>query len=328
MLSFLFLAVVLVAVGLLVLPTLIHRAYRAPRIQERGSPADNGLPFREVRIPTVNGKNLFAWLVMPAYRDGKIPAVAILHGWGGNAEQMLPLAAPLHAEGYAVLLLDARSHGRSDADGFSSLPRFADDLEDGLYWLAGQPGIDRGRLVVLGHSVGAGAALLVAARRHDLAAVVSIAAFAHPEALMRRQLRHNHVPYLPFGWLVLRFVERTIGATLEEIAPCHTIGRVRCPVLLVHGEDDQRVPATDALCIYSNRRDDRTELLMLPGIGHGTTAAIYVHPHTLVAFLRRWLAPAPSGHEWGFVTQWPSCGLPITSPPCAAAVHCRSPIPS
>lgn len=290
-LTILILAAAFLTIGLLLAPALIHRAYRAPRVRERGSPANRGLPFREVRIPTVNSKTMFGWLVPPPDHRVDTPAVAIMHGWGGNAEHMLELAVPLYDEGYAVLLLDARNHGRSDADGFSSMPRFAEDLERGLDWLARQPNIDRDRLIVLGHSVGAGAALLVAARRPDLAAVISLAAFAHPEALMRRQMRRNHVPYRPFGWLVLRFIEWTIGAAFDDIAPCNTIRRVQCPVLLVHGEDDQRVPSADAQCIYSNRRDDTTELLILPEIGHGTSAAIRLHAAELMKFLQRRVGP-------------------------------------
>jgi pimeloyl-ACP methyl ester carboxylesterase len=126
-----------------------------------------------------------------------------MHGWGGNAEHMLPFAQLLHAAGYAALLLDARNHGRSDPDDFSSLPRFAEDLGRGLDWLARQSGVDARQLFLLGHSVGAGAALLLAAQRPEPAAVVSLAAFAHPADLMRRHLRSHHIPFRPLGWLVL-----------------------------------------------------------------------------------------------------------------------------
>jgi len=276
---------VLVATGML-LPLLIHWVYRAPRNVEYGTPADIGLPFRTVHIPTTNGKRLFGWLV-PATGASQAPAVTMMHGWGGNAEHMLPFAALLQRAGYSVLLLDARNHGRSDRDGISSLPRFAEDLEHGLDWLAQQPGIDPARLVLLGHSVGAAAALLVAARRSDLAAVVSIAAFAHPVQLMRRQMRAHHIPYRPLGWLVLRYIEWAIGARFDAIAPCNTIRQVTCPVLLVHGEDDRRVPIADALHIYAKRRDSHTELLSLPETGHDSRQAIALHAESLLAFLGR-----------------------------------------
>lgn len=279
-------ALILVA-GAVLAPFVVHRAYRAPRVPERRTPADLGLPFRTVHIPTVNAKRLFAWLVPPANGAEKTPAAAVIHGWGGNAENMLPFASMLHRVGFAVLLLDARNHGRSDTDGYSSLPRFAEDLEHGLDWLAQQPAIDPGRLVVLGHSVGAGAALLVAARRPDLAAVVSVAAFAHPADIMRREMRSHHIPYVPFGWLVLHYIERIIGVRFNAIAPCNTIRRVSCPVLLVHGTDDERVPLLDAQRIFANSVHERTELLILPDTGHDSRDAITTHGESLLRFLRR-----------------------------------------
>ena len=72
----------------------IRRGLTAARVLETAEPA--GLPWREVALPTANGKQLFAWFI-PADQPG--PALVVMHGWGGNAEMMLPLAAPLHAAG-------------------------------------------------------------------------------------------------------------------------------------------------------------------------------------------------------------------------------------
>jgi len=238
----------------------IRRALAAPRIRERGRP--EGLPWREVSVPARNGKRLFGWFI-PARGCG--PALVIMHGWGGNAEMMLPLAAPLHAAGYSLLLVDARCHGRSDDDSFASLPRFAEDIESALDWLAGKPEIDAQRLGIVGHSVGAGAALLAASRRPGLRAVVSLAAFAHPAAMMKRWLASKRVPYWPFGAYVLAYVQQVIGHRFADIAPCNTIARVPCPVLLVHGSEDETVPMAEAVQIHAARASDAVELLLVPG---------------------------------------------------------------
>ena len=281
----------LIAVTLLVVvvltPLMIRRVYRAPRLPQHETPADLGLPYQALRIPTANSKRLAAWFIPLPKGIDQGPAVAVIHGWGSNAAQMLPFASLLQREGYAVLLLDARNHGNSDADSFSSMPRFAEDLEHGFDWLGQQPRIDPQRRFLLGHSVGAAAALLVASRRQDLAGVVSISAFAHPAALMRRQMQSHHIPYRPIGWLLLSYIERTIQAGFDDIAPCNTIRQASCPVLLVHGEQDESVPLSDARQIYANRPDDRVELLLLPETGHDSRDAISVHGESLIAFFRR-----------------------------------------
>ncbi len=255
----------LAGLGLVVLAfnALIRWNLRAPKVVEQSTPGAEGLSYSEQWIATANGKRLFAWLI-PAPGPGASPALAVLHGWGGNAETMLPLAAPLHRAGYTLLFLDARSHGRSEPDSFSSLPRFTEDIEHAVDWLKCQPGVDATRVGVVGHSVGAAAAMFAASRRGDLAAVVSIAAFAHPEAVMRHLLAAWRVPYFPLGWYILRYIQHVIGYRFADIAPLNTIGRIRCPVLLVHGTGDAIVPVEEAHALHArcNRKD---RLLLVKG---------------------------------------------------------------
>ena len=262
----------------------IRRGLAAPRVVETASP--QGLPWREVRLPTVNGKRLFGWFIPAGERA---PALVVMHGWGGNAEMMLPLAAPLHERGYALLLVDARCHGQSDDDTFASLPRFAEDIDAALAWLAGQPEVDAARLGVIGHSVGAGAALLATSRRRDLRAVVSLAAFAHPAGMMRRWLASKRVPHWPFGAYILAYVQRVIGFRFDDIAPCHTIARVTCPVLLVHGLEDDTVPVDEARQIHAARSSDAVELLLVPG-SHDDYGDVTRHLAQLGDFLDRSMA--------------------------------------
>lgn len=257
----------------------IRASLAAPRVRESGVP--DGLPWREVGFPTSRGKELFGWFI-PAGR--RAPALAILHGWGGNAEMMLPLAKRLHAAGYALLFFDARCHGRSDGDTFASLPRFAEDLEYAVEWLQVQGEVDERRVGVIGHSVGAGAALLLASRRQDIAAVVSLAAFAHPAGMMRRWLRFKHIPFWPLGAYILFYVQRVIGHRFDDIAPVRTIRSIDCPVLLAHGTEDVTVPVSEAREIYANRKDGRVRLLPMQG-SHDEYTEMERHIGTMIGFL-------------------------------------------
>ena len=178
-------------------------------------PDEHGLQASAVRIPGADGLQLFGWYAASNLVDPR-PVAVLLHGWGGNASNLLPAAITLHEAGYAVLLVEARNHGRSDHSGHSSLPRFAQDLDSAIDWLAAQPYVDAGALVAMGHSVGAAAALLSASRRSDLAAVVSVSSFAHPEQLMQSWLAQRRVPYWPLGWLVNRYLARIIGARFDD----------------------------------------------------------------------------------------------------------------
>ena len=235
---------------------------------EGSQPQAHGLLAQTVRIPAARGLSLFAWFV-PAHANGPRPAVVLLHGWCGNASNLLPAAQALHRAGFAVLLMESRNHGRSDPDDHSSLPRFAEDLDSAIDWLKALPRVDSTRIVALGHSVGAAAVLLSASRRDDLAAVVSIAAFAHPEQLMRRWFALRYVPYWPLAWLINRSLERVIGASFDEIAPVNTVAKATCPVLLVHGRQDSVVPITDAHRIWKRGSAPNVTLIERDGNHEG-----------------------------------------------------------
>jgi len=265
----------------------ILRGLRAPRLRHSQAPDEQALAadrVREVRIPGPRGRGLFGWLVSPpAGAQRPAPAVLVMHGWGANAAMMWPVVPPLHAAGFAVLLVDARCHGRSDDEAFTSMPRFAEDIAAGLAWLRRQPDIAGDRLALLGHSIGAAAALLHASRHHDVRAVVSLSAFAHPREVMRRFMADKRVPYPVLGWYVLRHVQRVIGASFDDIAPLATLARVRCPALLVHGRADRTVPVDDAQRLLAV--SSRARLLLVDG-DHDLSGALAPHARTLVDFLR------------------------------------------
>jgi pimeloyl-ACP methyl ester carboxylesterase len=270
-------------------PAGVHLGFRARRVRETGTPADHGLAFEAVRIPTVRGRQLFGWL-LPAPAAAR--TVIVLHGWGSNAEQMLPIAAPLRRAGLNVLLCDARNHGGSDSDTFSSLPRFAEDLGQATAWLKShQPGRAE-RIAVLGHSVGAGAALLEASRNPDIAAVISVAAFAHPAEVTERYLRRLRLPHLA-TLLVIRYVEWLIGYRFAAIAPINTVCRIACPVLLVHGRDDRTVPVEDARRIAAHCGAAHVRLLEIAEAGHDSTEQIPRYAGEILRFLEASWAVRP-----------------------------------
>lgn len=244
----------------------LHRSFRVQRLPPSSRPQDLGLTAKEFRIPTARGKTLWGCLIA-APSSGPAPAVVAMHGWGADHSSLLPLIPALNQAGMTVLLVDARNHGRSDGDTFSSMPRFAEDIGAALDWLARHAQVDQSRLAVLGHSVGGGAALLAASRRADIRAVVSLSAFDHPERVMRDYLRRLRIPYRPWGWLACRYVERVIGHRFDHIAPVSTVTHVRCPILIGHGAADDTVPVAAAQAIHAAAAG-KSQLRILENTGH------------------------------------------------------------
>jgi len=259
----------------------LHRSLAAPREPLQGALGDHGLTGKTVRISTQKSRQLAGWWLPGHSTRGSI---VIAHGWGTNREVMLPLARPLQAEGWNVLLFDMRNHGESDGDDFSSMPRFAEDIEAAVDWIRAQPGHADDPVGLLGHSVGGAAALLAASGRDDIAAVVSLSTFAHPADMMRRWLKWKKLPFFPVGWYVLRYVEGVIGHRFDAIAPIHTLSRIGCRVLLVHGRDDPVIPVADAERLHAHRGATRATLKLLPG-QHDLSEHLETHFSALHDFL-------------------------------------------
>jgi pimeloyl-ACP methyl ester carboxylesterase len=109
-----------------------------------------------------------------AWRWGDGPAVMLIHGWGGRAAQMAPLAQAIADMGFCAVAPDITGHGDSP-DRFSSWAHFTGDPA----LLAAQlPGPLK---ACIGHSAG-GLAMMAARSLHGLHAdrFVCICAPSHP----------------------------------------------------------------------------------------------------------------------------------------------------
>ena len=115
------------------------------------------LTFTNLRGETVHG--------ILAHPDGPgpFPCVALLHGLGGNKEQLFNSMAPeLIKQGFAVFALDAALHGERKEDGKSPqaaflkvVPDTVKDWRQALDWLTKRPEINKDRIGLLGYSMGA-----------------------------------------------------------------------------------------------------------------------------------------------------------------------------
>jgi dipeptidyl aminopeptidase/acylaminoacyl peptidase len=279
----------------------LHRALlaglRPQRLAHQPAPEHRPLSGGSVvrtQVIGLRGQRLAVWLARPAStaaRTAPLPLVVGVHGWGANASTLWPVVQPLVDQGLAVALFDASSHGHSSAEDFCSLPRFADDLAAVLAMLRSQPGIAGDRVAVLGHSVGAAAVLLHAARQRDVRAVVSLSAFAHPQEMMERWMREHRLPRRWLGPLVLAHVQQTIGARFDDIAPLTLLPRVACRALLVHGRQDSVVPLSDGLRLHAAQ----PAAAWMPVDGdHDLRDALAPHAPAIVDFIAECLAVAPT----------------------------------
>src|SRR6202521_1848908 len=104
------------------------------------------------------------------------PAVVLVHGFTADREIMSVLARWITQNGYAVLTIDVRGHGANRNPFVNDFTRAAlrPDLKAAVDFLRGSDLVDGSRIVVMGHSMGAGATLDYAANDPDLRGAVMI----------------------------------------------------------------------------------------------------------------------------------------------------------
>jgi len=61
--------------------------------------------------------------------------------------------------------------------------------------------------------------------------------------------------------------------TLRRISPIHKMDRVRCPLFIIQGDNDERVPLSESLQIYEKLkgRNVNVKLMRFEDEGHGVT---------------------------------------------------------
>jgi len=279
---------ILTAGAVVVAPRLFRRAWRPPQREVHQSPSDFGLPEEQVWLTNPRDIKLHGWFVSAG---DSAPALIVLHGWGGNAAHMLDLAPSIHEAGLHSLFLDARNHGLSEHDDHTSMLRFAEDLGTAVEYLWARE--DVSDVAVIGHSVGAAAAIYYASYHTDVSAVVSVASFAHPGEMMNENLP---LPG-PVRWVVLKAIETMIGKGFDVIAPRSRVEYVSVPLLLVHGEQDDVVPVKDSYELADRRPN--TELLIVPDGAHSDLKPFEPYFPQVMDFIESSFVSVPTSHRGG-----------------------------
>jgi fermentation-respiration switch protein FrsA (DUF1100 family) len=143
--------------------------------------------------------------------------------------------------------------------------------------LTKERGVNARQIVLYGQSLGTAAVADVAARRECGALVLEsgLSSAADMAAVV--------MPWLP------RFVR---GLTKNKLDTVSKLPRVRCPVLVVHGDRDQVIPAWQGRKLFDAAPEPK-RLVVVEGAGHNDLSIVgggkYID--TLAEFMRTSLRP-------------------------------------
>jgi len=220
------------------------------------------LGVREVVLSTEDGLSLLSWY-LPG-RPGR-PVILYFHGNGGHIGHRVERMLRFAREGYGVLMPEYRGYGSNP--GTPTETGFNADARAALGFL-GREGVAPNRLVLYGESLGSGVAVELATRR-QVAGVILEAPFTSVA-----EVAQCHFPYVPAARLVI-----------DRFDSLSRIGRVRAPILMLHGEHDRVVPVRFGRALFDAAPEPK-EGWFVPQAGHEDLAR-YGGLDIVVAFIER-----------------------------------------
>jgi dipeptidyl aminopeptidase/acylaminoacyl peptidase len=280
------------------------RIDRATRSSHGGIPLARFVAPQLIHYPTFDDddtggtRRIPAWFYKPAQAERPLPVIVLVHG--GPEGQYSPSFHPLIQywvdRGYAVLAPNVRGstgYGKaySHLDDVEKRMDSVADLAHAARWLRAQPEVDGARIVVYGGSYG-GFMVLSALTAYpelwaagvDIVGISNLATFLENTSGYRR--KHREAEY---GSLARD------RAFLERIAPIHHVDQIDCPLFVIHGANDPRVPLSEAeqLVEALRARQIAVEFLVFDDEGHGIVKLenkLAAYP-AVVDFLERHLYP-------------------------------------
>lgn len=215
--------------------------------------------YRDIAVTTSDGVR--GRLLYHPPQPGK-PVILFFHGNGDSVLGSVVAVHSLVAAGYGAVLPEYRGF-----DGAAGIPD-----EAGLYkdaraaraWMAAN-GIGPGRTVVIGYSLGTGVAAQMALEQQPRALIL-VAPYASIV----------HVTAARFWWLPASLL------VSERFDTAAKIGRIACPILLIHGAADSTIPPENSALLKSLHPD--ADRALFPGVGH---EVVFKQPTQ--ALIARWL---------------------------------------
>jgi uncharacterized protein len=213
-----------------------------------GTPSQASLDYEDVWFDTSDEVRLHGWMI-PS--EGSSTLMLFCHGNAGNVSHRIDNLRRLHDMGLGVFIFDYRGYGQSS--GRITETGFYLDAE--AAWAEARKYVAAHdlNLVIFGRSLGGIAAVHLGAH-YACSGLILESTFTHMAAMAR-----VHFP-LPVPEGLLR----------HKLNALEKIGRIKAPVLFIHGDHDDIVPINLGRELFDAANAPK-EFMTIQGAGHNDT---------------------------------------------------------
>lgn len=198
-------------------------------------------------------------------------AILLAHGFHSCADfDFSCIVRYYHEQGYAVLLIDQRTHGESEGTyiGFGILERR--DIAVWADWLSNKVG-ENTDVFLEGISMGATSVLMASCERlpANVRGIISDCPFSSPMEEFRHVLRTQfHLPPAIFLPLTNRICKRKAGYGFSDFSTIEAMRHNHLPILFIHGLADHFVPPEMTIRTYEACTSEK-KLVLVENAAHG-----------------------------------------------------------
>jgi dipeptidyl aminopeptidase/acylaminoacyl peptidase len=262
-------------------------------------------PVEALAFKSADGLDVEAFLTVPPGRQAGTlqPLIVSIHG-GPHGQQGPAFnfrAQVFASKGWATLMVNYRGstgYGQKFADAIAK-DQDGNEARDVLAGveaaLAGHPWLDAGRMGIEGVSYGGQLTNWILTQTDRFKAAVPTAGIANLVSFNYTAFYHDYLA-VEFGAYPH---ESNLMDTLWERSPLRHVARVKTPVLILHGENDNDVPVSEAEQWYIALKDVGVETVMIryPREGHGLAEPRHVIDsldRSIAWYARHFDPPKPS----------------------------------
>lgn len=219
--------------------------------------------YEEVSFETEDGIRLIGWWLP---RPNSQRVVIGLGGHHSAKSDLLGIGSGLWRAGNNVLLFDWRSRGQSQVAQHSLAYYELRDAEAALnYAITRMP---EARIGLVGFSMGASVALLLAARSPKVSAVLADSPFSGIAELLADRVGQFKLPAQLVVPMADALSHWRYGYRFGAVRPIEIVAQISPrPLLLVHGENDSVIPVSHTKQLFDAAREPK-ELWLVPGVEH------------------------------------------------------------
>ncbi len=229
------------------------------------TPFETGAEYEEVTFRPRRGDHLLRgwWFPRPESRR----AVIGCPGYRGTKSDLIGIATTLWRVGFNVLLFDYHGHGTGRGAPVTLAYREMEDFFGALDYVLER--VPDARVGVLGYSMGAAVAIMGAARRPEVRAVIADSPFASHAGIVRYRVRQVlRVSGEPFATVADHLLPHIAGYRGSDVMPLRDVASISPrPLLIIHGTADTAIPYEHARQIYEAAGEPK-ELWLAEGAEH------------------------------------------------------------